>query len=97
MNIKGKDLVGAGVVGALDYYIFRKQLKFSRTTSLITAVAATGLTVVIMNNVRKRDPSFQEQLLTPQAAHVGTAAGMLAGLSLFWNRPLRGGGGLPAP
>ena len=89
MNIKGKDAVGAVVVGAIDYYIVRK-LKFSRTTSLITAVAATGLTVVIMNNVRKRDPSFQEQLLTPQAAHVGTAAGMLAGLSLFWNGPLGG-------
>ena len=90
MNIKGKDLVGAGVVGAIDYYIFRKQLRFSRMNSLLTSVGATGLTVVVMNNVRKRDPEFQEMLLTPQAAHVGTAAGMLAGFSLFWNGPLGG-------
>ena len=87
MNIKGKDLVGAGVVGAIDYYIFRKQLKFSRTTALLTAVAATGITVVVMNNVRERDPVFQEMLLTPQAAHIGTGAAMLGGLSLFWNGP----------
>ena len=79
MNIKGKDAVGAAVVGAIDYYIIRKQLKFSRTTSIITAVAATGMTVVVMNNVRERDPEFQEMLLTPQAAHIGTGAAMLGG------------------
>ena len=90
MNIKGKDAVGAAVVGAIDYYIVRKQLKFSRTTSLLTALATTGITLAVMNNVRERDPDFQEMLLTPQAAHVGTAAGMLAGFSLFWNGPLGG-------
>ena len=87
MIVKGKDVVGAGAVGALDYYIVRKQLKYSHAVSILTAVAAATIVVIAMNGVREKDPDFQEILLTPSKAHVGTGVAVL--LPLFWNGPFQ--------